>query len=220
MIKIKIIILAAVLSYSFLACQTKENKSETTEKTVLAVTELDSNYVLEKVVLLTDFNQIAQKFGNENVKKDTTIKSPEGKSISVSMLYPNTANELVIYWDAKKPLQKVMDVVVSCDSTGYKGKWHSSSGLQPGQSLEQVVAMNKKDFTISGFDWAYGGRVVSWEGGKLDFKNTAACFANFGNGKITEDQFKNIKGDTEFNVSLEAIKTLNPTVNQVSVFSK
>ncbi len=109
---------------------------------------------------------------------------------------------------------------MNCDSSGYKGKWQSILGIKPGQKLSEVVDINQKEFTISGFGWAYGGHVVSWEGGTLNNKNVTGSFADFGNGKISDDEYRNISGDTEFNVSLDAIKKLNPTLKQVIVYSK
>jgi hypothetical protein len=186
----------------------------------VVTSEVDTNFVLENITRLSNFEQIEQKYGKENIKKDTTIAGPEGTEIQVSILFPATFQEVVLYWEDKNQFKKLHAVEIACDSTGYKGKWQSKLGIKPGQSLQQIVAINQKPFTISGFGWDYAGHVISWEGGKLDNQKLSGSFANFGENKLTERQYAEIQGDTEFNVSLEAIKILNPTLNKLMVFSK
>ncbi len=220
--------LFTILFLQFWSCNTKTKPIESSndsisvagklENAILA--DLDSNYVLEKISNLHTLAEIEDEFGKKNVKKDSTIDGPEGAEFKVSVLFPNSNEEVVLNWDDKLPYKKLHSVVINCDSAGYKGKWHTKLGLQPGIYLDKVVALNQKDFTISGFGWDYGGHIVSWEGGKLDNNKQTGRFADFGKNKISGSQQSSITGDTEFNVSLEAIKLLNPVLNQVTVFVK
>jgi hypothetical protein len=182
--------------------------------------DLDSNYVLENVAKLSTFKAIEDKFGAKNILKDSTISGSDSTKLEVSILYPNTVNEATIFWKKNQKHQLLESVVVACDSAGYKGKWHSEKGLQPSQNLATVLAINKKPFTISGFGWQYGGHVVSWEGGSLDTKMVTGRFADYGKNKISASEFKSITGPTEFNISLEAIKNLNPILNELTVFGR
>ena len=138
----------------------------------------------------------------------------------VAILFPKKPNELKIYWAEKMQFTTIQEVEVSGDSLGYKGNWQSISGLKPGMSLTQVVKLNEKPFTISGFGWAFGGYVVGWEGGKLDYKGISCSFSEHFNNNITKPQYASIQGDTEFNVSLEAIKSMNPIVEKLMVYKK
>ena len=90
----------------------------------------------------------------------------------------------------------------------------------PGQALSDVVKLNQKTFTISGFGWAYGGHVVSWEGGKLDNKNVTCTFNDSEKNNLNATEWAGIQGDTEYNVSLVAIKNLNPKLETLIVFGK
>lgn len=204
-------------------CKNSSKESNTSSQTIdkePVIIKLDSNFVLENILELKTFGAIEKKFGKANLKKDTTIAGPEGSTINVSILFPKTANEVKLYWAEKEKYNKLGDVVINCDSPGYAGKWHSELGLQVGQNLEKVLALNEKPFTISGFGWDYGGHIVSWEGGKLDAKNQTGRFSDFGRNKISDAEYQSISGDTEFNVSLGAIKKLNPVLTELRVFRR
>ncbi len=195
------------------------NKIETPDNEVVEA-KLDSNFVLENLVGLKNFEAIAAKFGRENLVKDSTISELKNVKIVASILYPKTENEVLIFWDKIKGFSKINSVIVRCNSISYNGKWHSTLGLIPGQSLAKIMALNKKEFTISGFGWEYGGHVVSWEGGLLDQKNITGRFSDLGVNKLSEQENASIKGDTEFNISLPAIKKLNPILTELTVLAK
>ena len=206
------------------SCDKKTSESASTADSSQVVIEkpaiLDSNFVLENITKFHSFAEIEEKFGKENLKKDSTILDPEGKPLKVSVLYPNTPEAVILHWDQKQIYSKLHSAVISCDSAGYKGKWHSKMGLQPGASLSNIVGLNGKDFTISGFGWDYSGHIVSWEGGKLDNHRQTGRFTDFGKSGISDAEMASIAGDTEFNVSLAAIKKLNPVLTEVTVFAK
>lgn len=210
--------------YTILSCETKPKTSaialDSTKSQLSQAAVLDSNFVLENIANLSNFSAIEKKFGRENLKKDTTISGPESTSIEVSVLFPSTPDEVILYWKDKQKFNKLDAVVIRCDSAGYLGKWHSKFGLQAGQNLEKVIELNKKPFTISGFDWDYGGHIVSWEGGKLDNKRVTGCFADFSKNKISDAEYQSISGDTEFMVGLPAIKKLNPILKELTVFGR
>lgn len=209
--------------FANLSCNNKSNESSKTSEIVekdLINSYLDSNYVLEDILSLKTFEAIEEKFGKANLIKDTTIAGPEGTKISVSILFPKTSEEVKLFWAEKDKHKVLQDVVINCDSAGYKGKWHSKTGLQAGQNLEKVLDLNGKAFTISGFGWDYGGHIVSWEGGKLDNHKVTGRFTDFGQNKISDAEYQSISGDTEFNVNLEPIKKMNPVLTELRVFRK
>ena len=129
-------------SILFFGCNNSDNstKNETqiVEKQSI-VQILDSNYVLENIAILQNFGAIEDKFGKSNIVKDSTISGHEGTTINVSVLFPKTPNEVILYWKEKQEFTKLDAVVVRCDSAGYLGKWHSRLGLQAGQNLEKVI---------------------------------------------------------------------------------
>ena len=191
----------------------KSNTSSIIETTPIA---LDSNFVLENIIALKSFEAISTKYGAENIKKDSLM----GSENHCTVLYPGTANQVILYWDQKEKYNQILSAVINCDSAGYKGKWCSKLGLQPGQKMDQIIALNKKEFTISGFEWDYAGHVVSWEGGLLDFKKITGRFSDFGKSDISAEEKLSIKGNTEFNVNLAAIKKMNPILCELVVASK
>jgi hypothetical protein len=206
------------------ACTENKKNTKTNEinsslietKTII----LDSNFVLENLIHLADYKAIESKYGQNNIKKDTIIFDLKGAKIIASVLMPNQPEEVFLYWDKKQPFRKIESVEIKGDSTGYQGKWHSITGLMPGQALNEVVKLNEKAFTISGFGWEYAGHVISWEGGKLDNKNVTGNFKNYKKGTIKNSEMTSIQGDTEFNVNLEAIKKLDPILEKLIVLGK
>ncbi len=217
---ILIVSLILISIFANWSCKKKSNESSQATEKELIISELDSNYVLEDILALKTFEAIEKKFGKTNLKKDSLIAGPEGTTINVSILFPKNKEEVKLYWAEKEKFDLLKDVVINCDSTGYNGKWHSKSGLQAGQNLDKVLALNGKAFTISGFGWDYGGHIVSWEGGKLDNQRLTGRFSDYAQNKITDAAYQSISGDTEFNVSLEAIKKLNPVLTELRVFKK
>lgn len=207
------------ITIGFFACKNSTEKSEKTNTSQVDEAmpiELDSNFVMENIIALKTFDAISAKFGPENIKKDSLI----GSKNHCTVLYPGTANQVILYWDQKEKYNQILSAVINCDSAGYKGKWCSKLGLQPGQKMDQIIALNKKEFTISGFEWDYAGHVVSWEGGQLDFKKITGRFSDFGKSDISAEEKLSIKGDTEFNVSLPAIKKMNPILCELVVAAK
>jgi hypothetical protein len=54
-------------------------------------------------------------------------------------------------------------VTVGRDAT----EWTGPNGLKVGDAIESVERSNGGGFTLSGFDWDYGGLVTNWKDGEL-----------------------------------------------------
>jgi hypothetical protein len=88
--------------------------------------------------------------------------------------------------------------------------------------LSEVQAINAKNFTLSGFNWSHGGSVVSWEGGKLTGDSTLSHWAVFSNVSnehqgISDEAYKLISGEVEFDVRHPDIQKLNPKLDLISL---
>ncbi len=105
------------------------------------------------------------RFGAANLRQEMR-PGPEGDvgQYPVLVLFPD---------DARKRLELVVDAehpdaafpVVS--ASGPESLWHDASGLRPGMSLEELVALNGAPVSFHGLGWDYGGTVADWHGGKL-----------------------------------------------------
>jgi hypothetical protein len=155
-----------------------------------------------------------EKYGVKNLVADTLITISDD-TLSGTILYPNTENQVFIFYHN----DQIIDVTIM----GEKSDWKTESGLYLGMTLKEVEKINDKSFTISGFDWAHGGTVVSWEGGKLGGEKLShvATFSNKNNqhADISEDEYRQISGQTEFDVRHPLIQKLNPVLDQISIVS-
>jgi hypothetical protein len=109
----------------------------------------------------TDHKRLVAAFGRANVTRKT-VYEPEGVQVRASVVFPkDSARRLVVLWSDEKGLRRPARV----DLTG--SGWSGPKRLQIGSSIEAVEEANGKPFVLYGFEWDYGGRVDSWNGGAL-----------------------------------------------------
>jgi hypothetical protein len=167
---------------------------------------------LNEVLICQDLAGLKIKFGEKNITADTMIVMGDD-TLNGTLLYPKTENQVLVFYHNNQ----IVDVTI----VGEKSDWRTESGLFLGMNLTDVEKINNKNFTISGFNWAHSGTVVSWEGGKLGGEKLShlASFSNKNNQHedITEDEYKQISGQTEFDVRHPIIQKLNPVLDQISI---
>lgn len=170
--------------------------------------------ILNKVLDCKDLAGLKAKFSEKNLVADTMIVMGDD-TLNGSILYPKTNNQVLVFYHNGQ----IVDVTIMGDVSD----WKTTSGLYLGMKLTEVEKVNDKNFTISGFNWAHGGTVVSWEGGKLggDKLSHVATFSNKNNHHegISDAEYLQISGQTEFDVRHPIIQKLNPILNQLSIVS-
>jgi hypothetical protein len=203
------VFLASCLLFGLISCQKSgSDGSSIAHNEANAKVTLDSNFVLEKIAKLPNIQAFTEKYSDKNIIPDSVITGPDGKQVRVSVLFPNTSKQVLLYWADKQFQQKLASVEV----TGTSNPWHTAAGLQLGLHLTDVKALNKGDFSVSGFGWAYGGYVVSWEGGKLDRQGIGAAFAKQTDTNLETAEMAAISGDTEFYTNHQTLQKQNPIV--------
>jgi hypothetical protein len=231
----KNIILSLIMLTYLSSCSEKQTQTEQKDSVIKVVASPDSTnndmnsaevLYLEDVLQCVDLQGLEKKFGKENVKKDAVIETGEGQ-FNATKIFPDSDREVEIYWKDGQEFKIIQDVMVRPregrdGSLIIKSPWSSREGLKTGMKMSEVVALNGKTFTITGLGWDLGGNVVSWEGGKLDKKNVSVRFNDFSEDRagLTEQEYSSISGDREFDTAHPAIKKLNPTIDQLSVFKK
>ena len=167
---------------------------------------------LNEVLDCRDLVGLKAKFGEKNLLADTMIVMGDD-TLSGSILFPKTENQVLVFYHNTQ----IIDVTIM----GERSDWKTSSGLYLGMNLTEVEKVNAKNFTISGFNWAHGGTVVSWEGGKLggDKLSHVATFSNKSNKHegISDAEYLQISGQTELDVRHPLIQKLNPILDQISI---
>ena len=165
---------------------------------------------LNEVLACGDAKGLIAKYGEKSVILDTTIISGDD-TLKGAIIFPGTSKQANVFFHEGK----ISDVSIQ----GENSAWKTNSGLYLGLSLQDVEKINGKNFTISGFGWAHGGSVVSWEGGKLAGDSTLTHLASFRNKRqnISVEEFNKVSGEAEFDVRHPSIQQMNPTLEQITI---
>jgi hypothetical protein len=92
---------------------------------------------------------------------------------------------------------------------GDKSIWMLDNGIKIGTDLKELVKLNGKQFTFSGFDWDYGG-YATFEKGKLE--NDCYSIKLYYNYKdLFESEWNQIVGD-------KVVSTSNPVLKKIKVY--
>jgi hypothetical protein len=168
---------------------------------------------LNEVLACENLAGLEKKYGKDQLIAVTTWVIGDD-SLRGTILYPNSTKQVYVYYREGQ----IVDVTI----VGNASEWKTNSGLLLGMPLKSVQAINQKNFTLSGFNWKHGGSVVSWEGGKLMGDNSLGHLASFSNASnqhegITDAEYQQISGETEFDVRHEVIQKLNPSLDLISL---
>lgn len=165
---------------------------------------------LNEVLSCLDAKGLIAKYGAKSVILDTSIISGDD-TLKGAIIFPGTAKQASVFFHEGK----ISDVSIEGDNSA----WKTSSGLYLGLTLQEVEKINAKNFTISGFGWAHGGSVVSWEGGKLAGDSTLTHQVSFRNKRqnISVEEFNKVSGEAEFDVRHPSIQQMNPTLEQITI---
>lgn len=165
---------------------------------------------LNEVLACGDAKGLIAKYGAKSVIVDTSIVTGDD-TLRGAIIFLGTAKQANVFFHEGK----ISDVSVQGESS----VWKTASGLYLGLSLQEVEKINAKNFTISGFGWAHGGSVVSWEGGKLAGDTTLTHLVSFRNKRqnISIEEFKKVSGEAEFDVRHALIQQMNPALEQITI---
>lgn len=86
----------------------------------------------------------------------------EGFCIEGTAAFAGTPEEILITWESEDYTRPASIRVTKAGS-----RWRTSSGIEIGMRLDELEALNGGPVAFSGFGWDYGGRLSSWEGGRL-----------------------------------------------------
>ena len=152
-------------------------------------------------------SDIYKTFGKENVL-ETEIGLGEGETKKGLLVFPKTNNEIQVLFQGKEEMTKLESIRIK----GTDSKWKTDSGIKVGATLEQLVAVNGKDFNFYGFEWDYAGKLANWDGGKLNDKLSVFLEAT-----NEEAVFPNLLGDIEFSSSNPKAKEAGLKVSEILI---
>ena len=155
-------------------------------------------------------------FGSAVVKPER-IHLGEGEFWPGTVLFPDDSIRLVeITWQDTLERRKPWRATVR----GRRSAWHVNGQIELGTTLQELQRLNGKPFTMSGYGWDYGGRVMDWNGGVLDTTlqrngyRIGFSLDTDSAGRETEARSQ-ISGDRPFSSSLPALQELNPSIWEI-----
>ena len=96
---------------------------------------------------------------------DAGVYLGEGQYDPGTIVYPTFPEKRMdIFWKWSEGGGRVPSMI---RWDGEKTLWHTEQGITLGTRLKELERLNGGPFTLTGFDWDYGGTVTNWNGGKL-----------------------------------------------------
>lgn len=158
--------------------------------------------------------RLVEAFGPQNVVFEEQ-PGPEGETYMATVLFPKrAADRLVVTWKDEKRRAKPEALTARSGS-----RWALSSGLKPGSTLAEVEAANGKPFTLSGFDWDYGGFVTDWRGGALA-KAMGPCVVGVRFEPGPGAKKDAASGDAKFQSNGAPMRAARPVVSEITLTRK
>lgn len=174
--------------------------------------EAAHEFILDSLLVYESEKALIEKFGAQNIGRDTAWL-PEGMGqIMVTLLYPGTKNEVTFEWSDSVSYSTLDAVEVSNDSSDW-----SSHGVKIGTTMSELVDLNGSDFTFSGFDWDYGGYAFFGDEGKL---RGVTIRLGSSNREMTQEQQDSLIGDQQVSSASLAARANDPVVKVIRLMKE
>lgn len=163
----------------------------------------------------TTLDDLQRLYGKANAIAET-IPGPEGSTLPGAWLYPNHPKQkLALIWKEDSTPRTPESIQI----TGTQSVWHTEDGITLGTSLKTLEQLNGGPFTLAGFDWDYGGTVLSWgDNGKLraKYQTMGRLVLRLSPPDNAPEALRSkVSGDNTFSSSNPAMQALNPTVDSI-----
>jgi hypothetical protein len=156
------------------------------------------------------------RYGRANVKR-AQIYLAEGAEAPGTVVFPKDESKRIeIVWRGKR--QKPEWIRIPAGST-----W-TFAGIRVGMPLAEVEKLNGRPFTLSGFDWDYGGAVTNWRGGKLAQAGKPCIVQITFDRTVPDNPTKTLEkaidetsGDRELGSNAANVRAVKPHVGQITI---
>ncbi len=156
------------------------------------------------------------EFGAANVVTEE-VGIGEGEMQIATILFPGSRKEMTVFWYDQENLRNPSMVRISRPGT----PWGSSAGLTIGSTMRDLHEANGGPFEAYGFEWDYGGRISSWNGGKLESDHSGRLFMgtlNYDSNYWNPDDPINVIGDSVFLSTHPDFAKLETTLGEMVYF--
>lgn len=149
------------------------------------------------VTLSSSAASLASELGEASVvTRDVPIG--EGEMLAATVLFPNSAKEMTIFWQNQTKLARPRSVKISRPDS----IWIHPAGVRMGSTMEEVEQANGGVFLVYGLEWDYGGQIAGWQGGNLAgdkrYSTFTGAFHYANPDKAGETTISHVLGDLEF----------------------
>jgi len=96
--------------------------------------------------------------------------------------------------------------------------WALDNGVKIGTTLPELVKLNGKQFTFSGFDWDYGG-YATFDKGKLE-NDCYSIRLYYDYKDLFENEWRQIVGDKIISTNNPVLKKINVYVDEITFYFK
>lgn len=197
------------------SCQSKDKKKTADENVVVSKIDRGDQTLLSDsawgwVNPSHTIDSLKMIFGDSLVKDERICGAECADSVDVTIIYPNSNNEFIIYWDDSAYHKKIVFI----RTYNAKSPYHTSRGIKMGTTLKEILDLNGKPISFSGLGWDYGGGIGSFNGGALMGSNVRFTL------DITDNPSgdNSIYGDVELNTEMPAVKRLVDKIHVSELF--
>ena len=106
---------------------------------------------------------LLQLFGAEQVQRRTIYVAEGTEKRDVSVIYPYSANEVILFWRDNQYGQRLSRAWVKKEDSS----WKTAENITVGTPLAELNRLNGQPFRIVGFGWDYGGYIPVRQEGTL-----------------------------------------------------
>ena len=106
---------------------------------------------------------LLQLFGAEQVQRRTIYVAEGTEKRDVSVIYPYSANEVILFWRDNQYGQRLSHAWVKKEDSS----WKTAENITVGTPLAELNRLNGQPFRIVGFGWDYGGYIPVRQEGTL-----------------------------------------------------
>ncbi len=193
-----LILLSGVIIITSCSNEKKEKTNGDTDPK--AAVSVDSTLLTDStwgpITRTTDLSGLEKMYGKDNIA-DMRICGPEcADSVDVTIIYPNQSNQITVYWMDSLYHKKITFLESYADDAPFK----TDKGIKVGSTLADLLRVNGKKITFSGFGWDYGGLVQSYNKGALDSSNINFAMS------IDDYDDETLVGDTELDTDMPSVK--------------
>lgn len=157
--------------------------------------------------------RLVTTFGRRNVRYQK-VHGAEGEKLWASVLHPADAKaRLEFIWNDEKRRRLPWMRIENASQ--------SQNGIRVGMPLAEVERINGGRFSLSGFEWDYGGRVTDWRGGTLSRPLPGGCQIGidfYPAENAPAAALDNVSGDQDFASDNADMRATRPTVGVLVIY--